>query len=145
MAETLIFRPDDGIQEININDKVTVYLNLTDIDFIEHVFDSFDAMDKHQEKYQAMLKGEENPRKIFQTAREMDVEMKSLINELFGTDVCTPLYGKMNVYAMAGGVPVWFNLIMCLMESMDDTISAEKKQTNPKLQKYLARFNNKKK
>ena len=58
--------------------------------------------------------------------------------------MCTPVFGDMNVYALAGGTPVWFNLIMCLIENMDDTVVAEKKKTNPKLQKYLARFNKKK-
>lgn len=56
MAEKLVFRPDDGVQEISINDKVSVWINLTDMNFIERVFMVFDAMDKHQEKYQSMLK-----------------------------------------------------------------------------------------
>ena len=144
MAEKLVFRPDDGIQEISINDKVSVWINLTDMNFIARVFMIFDAMDKHQEKYQSMLKTTENLQDIFKTAREMDAEMRTLINTLFDTDVCTPIFGDMNVYALAGGTPVWFNLIMCLIENMDDTVVAEKKKTNPKLQKYLARFNKKK-
>ena len=50
----LELRHDTGVQEISINGKVTVLLNLTDIDFIERVFNAFDAMDKQQDKYQAM-------------------------------------------------------------------------------------------
>jgi hypothetical protein len=102
----LELRHDTGVQEISINGKVTVLLNLTDIDFIERVFNAFDAMDKQQDKYQAMLAGENDAKKIFAAARAMDAEMRELINGLFGFDVCTPLYGTMNTYAMADGLPV---------------------------------------
>lgn len=140
MAEKLVFMPDDGVQEISLNNKVSVWLNLTDIDFVERVFNAFDAMDKQQEKYQAALKNESDAKTVFATARAMDADMRGLINGLFDFDVCTPLYGRMNVYAMAGGLPVWCNLMLCLIENMDDTFTAEKKATNPKLQKYLAKF-----
>lgn len=59
----LELRHDTGVQEISINGKVTVLLNLTDIDFIERVFNAFDAMDKQQDKYQAMLAGENDAKK----------------------------------------------------------------------------------
>lgn len=136
----LELRHDTGVQEVSINGKVTVLLNLTDIDFIERVFNAFDAMDKQHEKYQAMLSGETDAKKIFAAARTMDGEMRELINGLFGFDVCTPLYGTMNTYAMADGLPVWCNLMLCLIDNMNDTFTAEKKKTNPKLQKYLAKF-----
>ena len=58
MADKLVFTPDDGVQEISLNNRVSVWLNLTDIDFVERVFNAFDAMDKQQEKYQAALKNE---------------------------------------------------------------------------------------
>ena len=128
----LELRHDTGVQEISINGKVTVLLNLTDIDFIERVFNAFDAMDKQQDKYQAMLAGENDAKKIFAAARAMDGEMRELINGLFGFDVCTPLYGTMNTYAMADGLPVWCNLMLCLIDNMNDTFTAEKKKTNPK-------------
>lgn len=140
MAEKLVLTPDDGIREVSISDKVSVWLNLTDIDFVERVFDALDAMDKQQDKYQAMLTGETDAKKIFAAAHTMDGEMRDLINGLFGFDVCTPRYGRMNMYAMAGGLPVWCNLMLCLIDNMNDTFTAEKKATNPKLQKYLAKF-----
>ena len=145
MADKLVFTPDDGVQEISLNNKVSVWLNLTDMDFVERVFNAFDAMDKQQEKYQAALKNEADANEadaktVFATARAMDADMRELINGLFDFDVCTPLYGRMNVYAMAGGLPVWCNLMLCLIENMNDTFTAEKKATNPKLQKYLAKF-----
>lgn len=136
----LELRHDTGVQEVSINGKVTVLLNLTDIDFVERVFNAFDAMDKQQDRYQAMLTGETDAKKIFAAARTMDGEMRELINGLFGVDVCTPLYGTMNTYAMADGLPVWCNLMLCLIDNMNDTFTAEKKKTNPKLQKYLAKF-----
>ena len=43
MAEKLVFRPDDGVQEISINDKVSVWINLTDMNFIERVLYGFEC------------------------------------------------------------------------------------------------------
>lgn len=128
-----------GVQEVSINGKVTVALNLTDMSFVERVFNAFDAMDKQQDRYQSMLNTTE-AKDIFAAARTMDSEMRDLINGVFGADVCADLYGSMNVYAMADGLPVWCNLMLSLIENMDDTFTAEKKKTNPKLQKYLAKF-----
>lgn len=140
MPNKLEFAVDSGVQEISINGKVSVYVNLTDINFVERVFSAFDAMDKQQEKYQAVLKDEADAKVIFETAHAMDAEMRDLINSLFDLDVCTPIFGEMNVYAIAGGLPLWCNLMLCLIDNMNDTFAAEKKQTNPKLQKYLAKF-----
>lgn len=131
---------DTGIQEVSINGKVSVWLNLTDMDFLERVFNAFDAMDRQQERFQAAIKDEADAKNVFAIARTMDEEMREHINALFGDDICTPLYGKMNVYSMAGGLPVWCNLMLGLIENMDDTFTAEKKAANPKLQKYLERF-----
>lgn len=135
---------ETGVQEISLNGKVSVFLNLTDIDFVERIFNAFDDMEQKQEKYQKMLDGQDDARVLFKTAREMDAEMRETINGLFGLDVCTPLFGTMNVYARADGLPLWVNLIMAIIEQMDDTVTAEKKKQNPKLQKYLAKLDKKK-
>lgn len=140
MADKLVFTPDDGVQEISLNNKVSVWLNLTDIDFVERVFNAFDAMDKQQEKYQAALKNEPDAKTVFATARAMDAEMRELINGLFDFDVCTPLYGRMNVYAMAGGLPVWCNLMLALVDEINARMTEQQKKTAPRLDKYTAKY-----
>ena len=50
------------------------------------------------------------------------------------------LFGGMNVYALANGLPVWCNLMLAVMDEIDSSFAREQKATNPKLQKYLNKY-----
>lgn len=58
----------------------------------------------------------------------------------FGDAVCDVLFGGMNVYALANGLPVWCNLMLDVMDEIDSSFAREQKATNPKLQKYLNKY-----
>jgi len=136
----LEIRFEDGLQEINLNGKVAVWLNLSDVNFIERFFNAFEAMDLMREKYKATLDSCQDNKLLFETAHVMDSEMRTLIDGAFGTPICEPLFGSMSTYAIAGGLPIWCNLMLAVIEEMSDNIAAEKKATNPKLQKYIAKY-----
>ena len=63
-----IIRFDTGVVEYNINDAVTVYINPTDLSFVERVFATFDAMDAKQEAYNAAIEAEKDTAGIFRIA-----------------------------------------------------------------------------
>lgn len=135
---------DDGLQELNLNGKVSVLLNLTDAHFVEKFFNEFEGMDKLQEDYKAALDASaDDNKKVFEIARRMDAEMRDRINTVFGTNVCDPLFGDTNVYAFGGGLPLWCNLMFALLDEMDSTFANERKKTNPKVQKYLTKYGKK--
>ena len=70
--------------------------------------------------------------------------MRELIDSVFdGTPVCTLLFGSMNVYAMASGLPVWANLMLAIMDEVDTAFAREQKATNPRVQKYMAKYRKK--
>ena len=46
----------------------------------------------------------------------------------------------MNVYAFAGGLPVWCNLIFAIIDLFDESVTAETAKTNPRLNKYLKKY-----
>jgi len=133
---------DEGIQEINLNGKVSVWLNLSDLNFIERFFDAFEQMDKLNEKYRSELDIKGNG-ELFAIARQMDKDMKALIDRAFGSEISAPLFGDMNVYAIASGLPIWCNLMLAIIDEMNDNMTAQKKATNPKLQKYIEKYQHK--
>ena len=45
-----------------------------------------------------------------------------------------------NVYAMADGLPVWCNLLFAIMDEIDTSFAREQKATNPRIQKYTAKY-----
>lgn len=131
-----------GYEEIKINDAASVWLNPTDIGFLERYFDTFEEVDALQEQYQNKM-DKADGRAAFDIARAIDADIREKINGLFGTDLCTELFGEMHVTAVADGLPVWCNLLLAFVELFDDTVVAEKKKMNPRLEKYIKRFSRK--
>lgn len=133
-------RFDTGIVEFNLNDAIKVYFNPTDSAFVERIFDTFDELDKKQEAYKAEIDKCSDKKEIFEIARRRDAEMREMVDGLFDKPVCSALFGGMNVYALAGGLPVWCNLMLSVIDQVDTTFARERKLTNPRITKYTERW-----
>nr|UWG16086.1 MAG: tail assembly chaperone protein [Bacteriophage sp.] len=133
-------RFDTGIVEFNLNDAIKVYFNPTDSAFVERIFDTFDELDKKQEAYKAEIDKCSDKKEIFEIARRRDAEMREMVDGLFDKPVCSALFGGMNVYALAGGLPVWCNLMLSVIDQIDTTFARERKLTNPRITKYTERW-----
>lgn len=133
-------RFDTGIVEFNLNDAIKVYFNPTDSAFVERIFDTFDELDKKQEAYKAEIDKCSDKKEIFEIARRRDAEMREMVDGLFDKPVCSALFGGMNVYALAGGLPVWCNLMLSVIDQIDTTFARERKLTSPRITKYTERW-----
>ena len=131
---------DTGLVTYSINGQTEISFNPTDSAFVERLFCAFDTLDKRQEQYKQEVEKTSNNREIFDTARKMDADMREIINDVFGEDICTSLFGHMNVYAMADGLPVWANLLLAIMDEIDTTFAREQKQTNTRITKYTSKY-----
>lgn len=140
MAE---IRFDTGLTTYSINGSVEVSFNATDSDFVERLYQVFDRLDKRQSEYENQVQKMANKAEIFDIMRARDKEMRSDIDGLFGADVCEAVFGHMNVFALAEGLPVWCNLLLAVMDQIDTAFSKEQKATNPRLNKYLAKYSKK--
>lgn len=129
---------DNGVKEYNLGGKVTVEFNPTDVEFANRMFDAFSALDAKTEEYQRRIT--EDKTNVFTISREMDAEMRDIINGLFGKDVCTLLVGDINIYARADGLPLWANLILAVMDVMEVTAQAEDKAAQKRIEKYTKKY-----
>ena len=129
-----------GLVTYDLNGAAQVTFNPTDSAFVERLFNTFDALDKKQEAYKAEVEKVADKREIFDSARRRDAEMRSMIDETMGQPVCEALFGGMNVYAMADGLPVWANLLLAVMDEVDTSFAREQKAANPRIQKYTAKY-----
>ena len=93
--------------------------------------------------YHVKQKGIDSPFTAFEIARRRDAEMRAMIDEAMGVPVCDALFGGMNVYAVADGLPVWCNLMLAIFDLIDTTFAAEQKKTNPRIAKYTAKYQRK--
>lgn len=135
-----IIRFDTGIKEFTLNDAVTVRFCPTDMAFVEKVFSVADTIDKRSEEFQERIKNLEDNLEVFEEARAIDGEIRDLLNSIFDMDICTPVFGTMSTFAAADGLPVWANLIFAIIDTLDGDFAEQKKRTNPRLKKYIAKY-----
>ena len=133
-------RFNTGDVEYSINDKVKVSFNPTDVSFIEKVFNIFDHMDEKQEEYNAAFTGAKDDASVFKVYRKIEGEMRGMIDDVFGVEVCQGIFGSMSVFALSDGLPLWTNLMFALIDEMDVAFAREKKATNPRIKKYTAKY-----
>lgn len=133
-------RIETGVVPFTVNDKVTIEFNPTDAEFVEKIFDVFNSMDERQERYQTLVQKTANKKEVFEIARRESNEMREVIDALFEQSVCEPLFGKMNVLALADGLPVWANLMLAIFDQIDTTFAREQKATNQRIKKYTERW-----
>lgn len=131
---------DTGLVTYDLNGAVQVTFNPTDSAFVERLFHTFDALDRKQDAYKAEVEKAAGSREIFDIARRRDEEMRAMIDEVLGQPVCGALFGGMNVYAMADGLPVWCNLLLAVMDEVDTSFARERKAADPRIKKYTAKY-----
>ena len=133
---------ETGLKTFDINGAYAVTFAPTDLAFIERVYTALDNMDKKQEGYKEQAdKAADN--EVFVLARKMDSEAREEINAIFGEDVCSAVFGSLNVFTVADGFPVWANFLLAIIDQRDGAFAEEKKKTNPRIAKYTAKYKKK--
>ena len=129
---------DLGLNEYDLGGKVTVQFNPTDVSFLEKLSESFATLDRIQEE----VKREEisDEKDVHNLAKNLDTKMREIIDALFGMDVCTPLFGEMNLFASAGGLPVWANLMLAIADEVQASMQGELEKRNDKIRKYTEKY-----
>ena len=117
-----------------------IRFNPTDGAFIQRLYNAFDTLDKKQDKYADEVQKCGDRVEIFNIADRRDKEMREIIDGLFEEPVCDSIFGSMNLYAMADGLHVWTNFLLALMDETDSAFAREQKATNPRIQKYTAKY-----
>lgn len=135
-------RPQSGFVECKliVVGEVTVTFNPTDMSLIERVFSTFDMLDAMQEEYGEKISNLTDYTEVFEIAKKIDKDMKNAIDRAFEQPVCDELLKSCNVFMLADGLPVWANIMLSIIDLMDETFTAQKKATNPRLQKYTAKY-----
>lgn len=131
---------ETGLVNYSINGICDVTFNPTDSNFVKRLFDSFEFLDKKQDAYRAEIEKVADKKEVFEIAMARDAEMREIIDGIFENPVCEAIFGGMNVYAMADGLPVWCNLLLAIMDEVDTTFAREQKATNPRITKYSAKY-----
>lgn len=133
-------RFDTGLKTFDVNGKCEITFAPTDMTFIEKVYTCLENMDKKQGKYKEVAEAATNA-EVFDLARRMDAEAREEINAVFGYDVCSPIFGYLNLFTVADGFPIWANFMLAIIDQFEGEFAEQKKKTNPRIQKYTAKYN----
>ena len=129
----------DGLEEYSLNDRVTVRFNPTDASFLERLTALFEKLDALQEEVAAAQ--ETTPEEeVFPLAKSLDSRMRELLDGFFGQPVCETLFGSMNLFASAGGLPVWANLLLALTEEVESAMQGELSAREARIAKYTEKY-----
>jgi len=129
-----------GLVTFTVNDTAEVTFNPTDSNFVERLFRTFEELDKKQEAYKQEASALTDAKEIFECTQRRDKEMRSLIDAIFEGSVSDAIFGTLNAYALADGLPIWCNFLLAVMDKVDTTFAEEQKATNPRISKYLAKY-----
>lgn len=132
-----------GVVTYNLNDTCQVSFNPTDPAFGERLNNTFAELDKQQEARKAQFEAAKDNAEVFALSRELDTEMRAKIDSLFGESVCDKVFGEVNVYAFADGLPLWANLLLAIMDVINEATGAEQSKMNPRLKQYIAKYKKK--
>ncbi len=130
---------DTGLVEYRLNDKVSVHFNPTDVVFLEKLTSALEKLDALQEELNA-VRSTLTEADIFPFAKEQDKKMRAVLDALFDVPVCEALFGSMNLYASAGGFPVWANLILAVYEEVETAMQGELTAREQRIAKYVDKY-----
>ena len=129
----------DGLEEYSLNGRVTVRFNPTDASFLERLSELFSRLDALQEEVSA-LQDSTPEEEVFPLAKSLDGRMRDLLDGFLGQPVCEALFGSMNLFASAGGLPVWANLLLALTEEVESAMQGELSAREARIAKYTAKY-----
>lgn len=130
---------DIGAQEYRFNDRCTLLFNPADPAFADRIYTAFDAL-KEKQKKQSVDVEKLSTKEVFDYLRQLDTEMREVIDGVFEQEVCAQLFGSMSLYASAGGSPVWMNFMLAVIDELDESIKREKAFHSEKLSKYTKKY-----
>jgi len=95
------------------------------MNFLERLSRASSEPDALQEKVRQSREIITDDREVFPIARELDGKMCGILNDLFGKEICEPLFGSMNLFASSGGLPVWANLMLAVTDEVQSALQGE--------------------
>ena len=108
--------------------------------FLEKLSHTFEQLDSLQDEVRKSRDSITDDREVFPIVRELDAKMRGVINELFGDDVCTPLFGSVNLFASSGGLPLWANLLLAITDEVQSAMQGELDTREKRIAKYVEKY-----
>lgn len=133
---------DLGVVTFKVNGNAEIHFNPTNPNFVGKLHDTFLNMKNQQESYEKEIQDikDGDNSEIFNFCVRKDKEMREALDACFDEPVCEKVFGQLNVYAFAGGMPIWANFVLALFDVIEKYGEQEEKQMNDSVKKYLEKY-----
>lgn len=132
---------DIGLIEYDINGQCKVRFNPSDAEFIQRFHDTAEKLDKRQDELENEVdQAGEDPKAMYALLSKRDKAMRATIDDLLGDGVADALFGNMNCYALADGLPIWMNLVLAIADEINDNLDEEQAKADPRLKSYSKKY-----
>lgn len=131
---------DSGLKTYTVNGSTTISFNPADGHFVESLYRMLENIKEATsltDERELELKGDSE--EAFRFAHERDKRIRAEIDNVFGP-VSSALFPGMDCTALAGGVPVWLNFVLAVLDVIDAEVSEQVGKPSPKLDAYLAKY-----
>ena len=144
---------DTGFISYEVNgEDVGIRLNLTDTEFFRKLYYTFESLDKVCNDYQKRMVEipDEEGAKRYEVLMDLDKEIENRIDTAFNSPgLSEKIFRVDGVHispnAMAGGLPIWANFLLAVIDEYSDAVKAQANLTQPKINQYLKKYQGKKK
>ncbi len=124
---------------INGDENRVIRINVSDVGIITRIQDAMSKADNIAEEVSEREKNEDRT----QLLKEYDQRVREMVNDIFGSDVCTAALGSVNVFSMASnGKPVLVNFLEALLavvvQEIKSAQTAAQIKLEEKVEKYIA-------
>lgn len=120
---------NDGFKSLAVNgdESRVIRFNPTDFGITDRMNDAVKSLEK-------IFSDEKDY--SFEEAKELDAEIRKIINGVFASDVCTAAFGETNCLSIAGGKPVALNFLEAMAPYIRKISTEERKLSEKKIKKY---------
>ena len=130
---------ETGLVTYKVNGQHEISFNPADVAFVKRLFNTFDNLSKQQDEIE-MGDNEIAGVELFELVEQREKKMREDIDGIFEAKVSDAIFGKVSVFALAGGLPLWCNFLMAVIDKVDAAIEAEQKLSSPRVAKYMAKY-----
>ena len=130
---------ETGLVTYKVNGKAEISFNPSDVGFVEKLFNTFDGLAKRQDAAEEENRHVEGAA-LFELARKRDKEMRAEIDNIFGEPICDRIFGNVNVFASADGMPLWCNFLLAVIDEIDASVDGLQDRASARVEKYKAKY-----
>lgn len=130
---------DTGLKTYTVNGQVTISFNPGDPAFIERLFSMMEKIESISKVSEAERVDVINGGNVFQYTKKRDSAIRAEIDAVFGDGVADGLF-DCDCTALAGGLPVWLNFCLAIVDLIDADVTEQQKQANPRIDHYMAKY-----